>query len=119
LLNPLFSTSLLAQGWQDRSLSPPHDIPVLAITGDPAQDTYIDVNKVHDWAVRLAGDDVEVDAIGCPGARHAVDNEVWPTGADVLIASRGYLDGVLSAHPQRVTLASCRMYEHVHLEEAP
>jgi alpha-beta hydrolase superfamily lysophospholipase len=116
LANPLFATGLLVQGWQDRALTPPRDLPLFVATGDPAQDTYIDVPKIRQWAVRLAGDDVQVDAIGCPGARHAIDNEAWPVGHDVLAAAGAYLDGVLSARPRPVPLAACQPYEHAYLQ---
>jgi alpha-beta hydrolase superfamily lysophospholipase len=116
LANPLFAAGLLVQGWQDRGLAPPRDMPVFVATGDPAQDTYIDVDKIRDWAVRLAGDDVRVDAVACPGARHAIDNEAWPVDRDVLAAARAYLGGVLSTRPRPVSLAVCRPYEHAYLD---
>jgi len=46
---------------------------------------------------------VQVDAVGCPGARHAIDNEAWPVGRDVLTAAGAYLDGVLSTRPRPVS----------------
>jgi alpha-beta hydrolase superfamily lysophospholipase len=116
LANPLFAAGLLLQGWQDRELSPPRDLPVFVATGDAAQDTYIDVGKIRQWVVRLAGDDVRVDAIACPGARHAIDNEAWPVDGDVVAAARGYIDGVLSGRPRPVPLAVCRPYEHAYLD---
>jgi alpha-beta hydrolase superfamily lysophospholipase len=116
LANPLFAAGLLVQGWQDRGLAPPRDIPVFVATGDPAQDRYVDVGKIRAWAVRLADDDVRVDAISCPGARHAIDNEAWPVDRDVIAAARAYLDAVLSARPRPVSLAACEPYEHSYLD---
>lgn len=116
LANPLFATGLLVGGQLDRALTPPRDLPLLVATGDAAQDTYIDVDKIRQWVARLSGDDVQVDAIGCPGARHAIDNEAWPVGHDVLAAAGAYLDGVLSARPRPVSLAVCQSYEHAHLQ---
>jgi alpha-beta hydrolase superfamily lysophospholipase len=112
LANPLFAARVLVQGWQDRGLSPPHTLPIFAATADDAQDTYVDVDKVRQRFVRLAGDDMQIDAIACAGARHAVDNEAWPIGSDVVVASRAFVDGVLSAKPQPVSLATCKPYEH-------
>jgi alpha-beta hydrolase superfamily lysophospholipase len=116
LANPLFAAGLLVQGWQDRALAPPRDLPVFVATGDPAQDTYIEVDKIRQWVVRLADDDVRVDAITCAGARHAIDNEAWPVAQDVRGAAAAYLAGVLSARPEPVSLAVCRPYEHAYLE---
>ena len=116
LANPLFAAGLLVQSQQDRALSPPHDIPAFVATGDAAQEVYVDVNKIHEWSARLADQDVRIDAISCPGARHAVDNEAWPIGSDVLAGSRAFLDGVLSAEPQHVALALCQPYEHAFLD---
>ena len=59
---------------------------------------------------------VQVDAIGCPGARHAIDNEAWPVGRDVLAAAGAYLDGVLSTRPRPVSLAACQPCEHAYLQ---
>jgi hypothetical protein len=119
LANPLFAAGLLVQGWQDRALAPPRDLPVFVATGDPAQDTYIDVDEIRSWAARLAGNDVRVDAVGCPGARHAIDNEAWPVDRDVLAVAGAHLDGVLSGRPQPVSLAVCRPYEHAYLDATP
>lgn len=116
LANPVFSTDLLVTSTKDRGLSPPRDLPVFAATADPAQDTYVDVDAVRRWAARLAAQDVRIDAINCPGARHAVDNEAWPIGTDVRTASRDYLDAVLTGKPERPRLADCRVDEHAHLE---
>jgi hypothetical protein len=116
LANPLFATGLLAQGWQDRALDPPHDMLLFVATGDPQDDDYIDVATVRAWSRRLAGRDVRVDAIGCPGARHAIDNEAWPIGGDVLAATVGYLDGVLSGQPAPVSLSACQQYEAAFLD---
>jgi alpha-beta hydrolase superfamily lysophospholipase len=116
LANPLFAGGLLVQGWQDGRLTPPRDLPVFVATGDAAQDTYVEVDKIRQWTVRLADDDVRVDAITCPGARHAIDNEAWPVDRDVLAAARAYVEGVLSARPQPVSLAACQQYEHAYLD---
>jgi alpha-beta hydrolase superfamily lysophospholipase len=116
LANPLFAIGLLVQSRQDLALSLPHDIPVFVATGDDKRDVYVDVDKIRDWSMRLAKEDVRVDAIGCPGARHAIDNEAWPIGSDVLAASRAFLDGVLVAKPQHVALADCQPYEHAYLD---
>ena len=59
---------------------------------------------------------VQVDAIGRPGARHAIDNEAWPVGHDVLAAAVAYLDGVLAARPRPVSLAACQPYKHAYLQ---
>jgi len=116
LANPLFAASLLAQSQRDRALSPPRDLPVFVAAGDAKSDLYIDVAAVHRWAARLAGDGIAIDAVECPGARHAIDNEAWPIGSDVLVASRAYLAAVLSAKPQRVRLIDCRQYEQSYLD---
>jgi alpha-beta hydrolase superfamily lysophospholipase len=115
LANPLFAGGLLVQGLADRRLTPPRDLPVLVATGDAAQDRYIQVAAIRRWAVRLADEDVPVDAIACPGARHAIDNEAWPVGRDVRAAARAYVDAVLAARPRPVSLAACQPYEHAYL----
>jgi alpha-beta hydrolase superfamily lysophospholipase len=115
LANPVFTADLLIASTRDRGLSPPRDMPVFVATADPAQDTYVDVDAVRRWSARLASEDIRIDAINCPGARHAVDNEAWPIGADVRAASREYLDAVLSRAPRRLQLKDCRVDEHAYL----
>lgn len=116
LANPLFAGSLLVESRIDRTRTPPHDISLLVITADPADDAYIDVAAVQSWAVRVATADVRVDALACPGSRHGVDNEAWPTGSDVAAASGAYVAGVLGGTAQPVVLRNCRAYQRALLD---